>query len=863
MGCGKRFAAASALTATVAMATIVGTAAADLRPSEGATAKAAAAAPAPAVPTFVNGMAQPVFGATSADWVNYELWVQSNFDSDRDGKNDRIHVDVSRPKETDTDGLKVPVLFEDSPYYAGGSDSPNFSVEHELGQPPAARIRAPYFTAGNTSPTISTRYESYWVPRGFAVVHAESPGSGHSDGCTTSGGRNETLGAVAVIDWLNGRAKGYTTRTGMEETTATWTTGKVGMMGTSYNGTIPVAAATTGVPGLDAIVPIAAISDWYDYYRANGLVRAPHSAPDGQNGNNGFLGEDLDVLAEYTYSRADELPPGPRTICWPVIDDITANEDRITGNRSAFWDERNYMKDADNIKAATLLVHGNTDFNVMTKNAAQLWDVLKKNNVPRQFYFHQSGHTSTPLPNEMVNRWFTKYLWGQDNGVQAQAKSWVVREADQCPPRTATVSGEVVNSATVTVADAGAFLVGNSLTVPQTNANGTITSTARVINAISGNTLTLASAVATTAGQRVVDGATVSLVCSNANPTPYADWPDPATANATLKLQPGGATRGALTFDQVSSTAKETLIDDAAINGSTLMNAASSPNRLIYQTDRLKQPIRISGSPSVSLNIAFSKRANLSAALVSFPEGSGNGTIVTRGWMDPENRTSDYVSEPVTPGTFYRLNFTFQARDAVIAAGRRLALMVFSSDREYTIRPATGTELTLDLANSTFTIPVVGGSETLAPAVGEGITEVPAPVSGSVPATLALALGAPAWFGAFTPGIGRDYTATTTANVVSTAGDATLSVADPDTAKTGKLVNGAFSLAQTLQARARTGAFAGVGGAAAPTSLVTYSAPISNDQVPIEFKQAIGANEPLRTGSYSKTLTFTLSTTTP
>ena len=87
-----------------------------------------------------------------------------------------------------------------------------------------------------------------------------------------------------------------------------WHNGKTGMMGTSHNGTIPVAAATTGVQGLEAIVPIAAISDWCDYYRSFGLVRAPLSAANGQNGNNGFLGEDLDVLAEYTYSRADEAP---------------------------------------------------------------------------------------------------------------------------------------------------------------------------------------------------------------------------------------------------------------------------------------------------------------------------------------------------------------------------------------------------------------------------------------------------------------------------------------------------------------------------------------------------------------------------
>ena len=99
--------------------------------------------------------------------------------------------------------------------------------------------------------------------------------------------------------------------------------------------------------------------------------------------------------------------------------------------------------------------------------------------------------------------------------------------------------------------------------------------------------------------------------------------------------------------------------------------------------------------------------------------------------------------------------------------------------------------------------------------------------------------------------------------MISSAGDATLSVADPATTNTGKLVNGTFALPQTLQARARTGAFAPVGGSAAPTSLLTYSAPVSNDAVPIEFKQSIGATDALRTGTYSKTLTFTLSTTTP
>ncbi|HEY6890531.1 MAG TPA: immune inhibitor A domain-containing protein [Solirubrobacter sp.] len=132
-------------------------------------------------------------------------------------------------------------------------------------------------------------------------------------------------------------------------------------------------------------------------------------------------------------------------------------------------------------------------------------------------------------------------------------------------------------------------------------------------------------------------------------------------------------------------------------------------------------------------------------------------------------------------------------------------------------------------------------------------------VGGSVPATLALTLGAPASFGAFTPGLGKDYFASTSASVISTAGDATLTVADASPTATGHLVNGAFSLPQALQA---SGSTAGTY-AVLPATLKTYNGPVANDPVAISFKQPIGANDALRTGTYSKTLTFTLSTTTP
>jgi predicted acyl esterase len=677
-----------------------------------------APAPQPAVPTFVNGLAQAVFSTNPADWYSGEVWVQAPFDSDNDGRLDRIHADFTAPGEVVTDGLKVPVIFEDSPYYAGTAPQySNWAVDHELGFPPAFRPATPFWIARNTSPTISTIYKSTWVPRGFAVVHAESPGTGYSDGCPTSGGTNETLAAKAVIDWLDGRAQAYATRNGDTPVVPTWTNGKVGMIGTSYNGTLPEAVATTGVEGLEAIVPISAISDWYDYYRANGMVRAPHSSSNPSGNNNAFQGEDLDVLADVVYSRLDE--GNPRTICQSEIDYLKAHIDRATGNRSGFWQERNYMKDVDNVHAATLLAHGNNDFNVIAKNAAQFYNALKKRGVPHMFYFHQGGHGGSP-PDVLINYWFTHNLYGVDNGVDNLPRSWIVREAASCPPRQTTVTGDQSNTATLAVADTSPFMIGFALTVPQTNPNGTITNTTRLIKDIPDSThLVLVSPVAIGTGQKVSDGTVVFLACGTANPTPYAEWPDPATRAVTLHVTPGAPARGGLTTAPPEPNAPtETLTDDASIAGITSANAASSNVRLIYQTPALAQPVRISGTPTVSLKIASSKpKANLTAALVSYPP-IGNGTILTRGWIDPANRNTDWADIPVKPGSFYRMDFDMQPKDTVVPAGNRLALMVLSSDRDFTIRPPAGTQLTLDLPHSSLALPVVGGPAAFADAVG-------------------------------------------------------------------------------------------------------------------------------------------------
>lgn len=371
-------------------------------------------------PVFRDGKAMPVFTESPADYVEQELWVTSSTDSDGDGKKDLIHIDVTRQRETEH-GLKVPVVFEASPYYAGGNDVKNHNVDHRLYAPHHLGQAWPDVDTWGMAPTatshhgpgvISNSLISTWVPRGFAVVHAESEGSGGSQGCPTSGGRNETLGIKAVIDWLNGRATARDADGTL--TKAYWTTGSVGMIGTSYNGTLPNAVAATGVEGLDAIIPVSGISSWYDYYRANGAVVAPGT----------YQGEDVDVLARYVYTRPD------RDICLPVIRSLNHQMDRKTGDYSSFWAERNYVPDADKVHAGVLVAHGLSDWNVKTTQAAQWYEALKAAGVPHRIYWHQGGHGGDP-PLQLQVRWFTHFLFGRDNGVEHGSLAWVQREGGQ------------------------------------------------------------------------------------------------------------------------------------------------------------------------------------------------------------------------------------------------------------------------------------------------------------------------------------------------------------------------------------------------------------------------------------------------
>ena len=373
-----------------------------------------------AAPVFKDGEAQIIEAFNTPDqWIRHDLWVETNFDTDGDGKMDRMHVAVTRPFQTDSEGLTLPVIYVTSPYFAGvarETEGAFWNVNHELGEKVAGIVH-PEVTRKGKRPIISNSHIKKWIPRGYIVVHSSSPGTGLSQGAPTVGGQNESLAPKAVIDWLCGRVSGYTTPYGSEIVVAYWSTGKVGMTGTSYNGTLPLAAATTGVEGLEAIIPIAPNTSYYHYYRSNGLVRSP----------GGYLGEDIDVLYDFIHS-GDE---SKRAFNNKTIRDTEMKNgmDRITGDYNDFWAGRDYLNQMKPMKAALLMAHGFNDWNVMPEHSYRISKRAKEMGIPTQIYYHQNGHGGPP-PIKMMNRWFTRYLHGIENDVENDAKAWIVREND-------------------------------------------------------------------------------------------------------------------------------------------------------------------------------------------------------------------------------------------------------------------------------------------------------------------------------------------------------------------------------------------------------------------------------------------------
>ena len=328
------------------------------------------------------GPSQPVYDYATA--VRETVWVDTGLDEDHDGAHDRVAADIIRPQAP----AGVPVIMDASPYYrCCGRGNESQVKKYADGKP----TDFPLF------------YDNYFVPRGYAVVEVDLAGTNRSGGCTDVGGPSDVASAKAVVDWLNGRAAGYTADTGGTAVTAAWTTGVVGMIGKSWDGTIANGVAATGVDGLKTIVPISAISSWYDYYRASGATFP--SSPAG--------------LATIDEDSARQQA------CKTVNDAIAAGA-QPDGDYDAMWAQRDYAAEAANVKASVFVAHGLNDLNVRTINFGQWWAALPAT-VEKKIWLSQTGHVD-PFDYrrtawvDTLHQWFDHYLLGVDNGVERTRK---------------------------------------------------------------------------------------------------------------------------------------------------------------------------------------------------------------------------------------------------------------------------------------------------------------------------------------------------------------------------------------------------------------------------------------------------------
>ncbi|WP_254862373.1 CocE/NonD family hydrolase [Halovivax gelatinilyticus] len=396
---------------SVLRATAVGVGGATVASSMGTGVASRGRGPADEV-VVENGRSQPTFATSNV--IREDVWVETDLDTDGSGSPDRVHVEVARPSSSSE---QLPVILEPSPYYGGLNWGTSHPMDEELYVPdePADRRRGASepieiteddlveFTGSETSTIGPSAYEEEFLQRGFIFAYAASIGTEYSTGCPTIGGPEEIAGINAVVDWFNGRATAYDSVSGGSPVEATWTNGKTGMIGASYNGTLPNGVAATGVDGLETIVPIVAISSWYDYYRANGAVIATGAGAGGAM--------DTDSLFDSVLTRSNP------SVCNSVRDELVSGQERLTGNRNEFWDERDYVPDAETVDAAVYAVHGLYDTNVKTGNVGQWVDALTggQTETKHKIWLTQGGHDDPinrhPEPwLDALNVWFTHWL---------------------------------------------------------------------------------------------------------------------------------------------------------------------------------------------------------------------------------------------------------------------------------------------------------------------------------------------------------------------------------------------------------------------------------------------------------------------
>ena len=415
-------------------------------------------------PLFLNGRAQPIFPYTTGEKadqdykyedsqiVRFPVYVETDYDTDADGKPDLVKAIVQLPKAVAQGDFKAATILEARPYVAGTLDE-NYVTLESLGLPtdgsydmkklhsqPAKRQPVSSETTVEAAKKAKASdwyyyspyeyiydYEDlnwydYFLVRGYAFISSAGLGTKGSEGFNTTGSDLEINAFKNIIEWVNGKRKAYTDKTSNVEIKADWATGNVAMTGLSWAGTTTFGVAATGVEGLKTIVPAAGIASWYDYFNSQGTQfgNAPYS--------------DLSWLSLYVSTRM--LDQDDWAGIWQnysnYINQLNKDQYAHDRNYSDVWKERDYTLHPENLKTSALIVHGLNDDNVKTKHFELMYDALKKAGQDVKLYLHQGDHVYPAAMSrgygitangqdfyDLLNTWLTHYLYGVDNHVES------------------------------------------------------------------------------------------------------------------------------------------------------------------------------------------------------------------------------------------------------------------------------------------------------------------------------------------------------------------------------------------------------------------------------------------------------------
>ena len=602
-------------------------------------AVAAAADPPPRI-VVQDGVTQPVFGYDDA--IREHVWVESTFDSDHDGERDLISLDIMRPRATEK-GLKVPVIMDASPYFStlGRGNESEFKKDTDGD---GLLDQWPLF------------YDNYFVPRGYAVVLLDMVGTNNSTGCPTTNGTPDNLSAKVAIDWLNGRARARDAAG--TPVTATWHNGRTGMVGKSYDGNLALATAVTGVQGLSTIVDISGPSNYYKYTRENGVVTR----------NNHYVAQLAQTVTD----------PDRRDHCKAVRDEISAADGDATGDYSAFWDERNYVKDAGKVRASVFMVHGRNDDNVRPDHFSDFWSAISARGVTRKLWLSEEGHVDPfdfrrSVWVDTLHRWFDRWLWKVPNRIMAEPAVDLERGPD----------------------------------VWETSPTWPVPGSARTHLWFRGG----------------ADGAGgFGLAALPGRPTTAAfdDDPDQTETQMIADLSADNSHRLAYLSPPLAAPLHVSGVPLVRLRASADKTDTNLGAVLVDYGPRTRVGWERSGEGITTLTSEDCWGESSPADDACYKQTAKNVITadrerVSKGVMDALNRNSLTEPQPLVPGQAYDFTLPLLPVDHVFPAGHRLGLVVVGSYRNYSSVPdQTRAHITANTKTSNLDLPVVGGRKSAA-----------------------------------------------------------------------------------------------------------------------------------------------------